>query len=285
MILVFGKTGQVATELLAFGDIKALGRDQADLVNTKECSEAIKFYKPRAVINAAAYTSVDKAESEEDLANTINGDALAAMAMVCAELDIPLVHMSTDYVFDGTGAKPWSFTDIPKPQNAYGRSKLRGEQSINKSGCTHAIIRTSWIFSAQGNNFVKTMFHMSKTRDHLAVVDDQIGGPTCAKDIAQTLVSVALQLIQDPNKSGVYHYSGQPNVSWCQFANAIFEYMDCKTNASPILTKEYPTPAIRPLNSRLDCARIQKTFGIARPFWRGRLEEILRDLEGEHDRA
>ena len=129
------------------------------------------------------------------------------------------------------------------------------------------------------------MRRLSETRDRITVVDDQIGGPTCARDIAQTCISIAEQLIQDPRKSGIYHYSGQPNVSWCQFANAIFEQMDCKTIASPIPTTEYPTPALRPLNSRLDCEATQDTFGIARPFWRDGLEEILRDLEGEHDRA
>lgn len=285
MILVFGKTGQVATELQSHKDVIALGRDQADLSVPTMCTEAIQRYKPRAVINAAAYTAVDKAESEEGLANTINGDAPGAMAGTCAELDIPLVHISTEYVFDGFGTSPLSITDTPNPKNAYGRSKLKGEQAIKASGCVHAILRTSWVVSAHGNNFVKTMRRLSDTRDRITVVDDQIGGPTCARDIAQTCISITEQLIQDPSKSGIYHYSGQPNVSWCQFANAIFEQMDCKTIASPIPTTEYPTPALRPLNSRLDCEAIQKTFGITRPFWRDGLEEILRDLEGKHDRA
>ena len=285
MILVFGKTGQVATELRSYKNLITIGRDQADLSNPSSCVEAIRQYKPRAVINAAAYTAVDKTESEESLANTINGDAPGAMASACADLDIPLVHISTDYVFDGTGIKPWSVTETSNPQNAYGRSKLKGEKAIKASGCVHAILRTSWVVSAHGSNFVKTMRRLSETRDHIAVVDDQIGGPTCARDIAQTCLSIAEQLIQDPSKSGIYHYSGQPNVSWCQFANAIIEQMDCKTIAKPISTTEYPTPASRPLNSRLDCEAIQKTFGITRPFWRDGLEEILRDLEGEHDRA
>ena len=285
MILVFGKTGQVATELQSHKDVIAIGRDQADLSVPTTCTEAIRRYKPRAVINAAAYTAVDIAESEEHLANKINGDAPGAMASACADLDIPLVHISTDYVFDGTGTKPWSVTDTPNPQNAYGRSKLKGEQAILASGCVHAILRTSWVVSAHGNNFVKTMRRLSETRDQITVVDDQIGGPTCARDIAQTCLSIAEQLMQDPSKLGIYHYSGQPNVSWCQFANAIFEQMDCKTIASPIPTTEYPTPALRPLNSRLDCESIEGTFGIARPYWRDGLEEILRDLEGEHDKA
>ena len=285
MILVFGKTGQVTTELQSHKDVIAIGRDQADLSNPSSCTEAIRQYKPRAVINVAAYTAVDKAESEESLANTINGDAPGAMASACADLDIPLVHISTDYVFDGTGTTPWSVTDTPNPKNAYGRSKLKGEQAISASGCVHAILRTSWIVSAHGNNFVKTMRRLSETRDRITVVDDQIGGPTCARDIAQTCLSIAEQLILNPSKTGIYHYSGQPDVSWCQFANAIFEQMDCKTIASPIPTTEYPTPALRPLNGRLDCEAIEDTFEIARPFWRDGLEEILRDLEGEHDKA
>ena len=285
MILVFGKTGQVATELQFHKDVIALGRDESDLSIPTICAEAIRRFKPRAVINAAAYNTVDKAVSEENLANTINGDAPGAMASACAGLGIPLVHISTDYVFFGMGSIPWQNVDPPNPKNAYGRSKLKGEQAILASCCVHAILRTSWVISAHGHNFVKTMRRLSETRDHVAVVDDQIGGPTCARDIAKTCLSIAEHLIQDPNKSGIYHYSGQPNVSWCQFANAIFEQMDCKTIATPIPTTEYPTPALRPLNSRLDCEAIEDTFGIARPFWRDGLEEVLRDLEGEDDKA
>ena len=279
MILVFGKTGQVATELLAFKDVKALGRDQVDLSEPQACAEAIKFYKPRAVINAAAYTAVDKAETEEALANIINGDTPGIMAKVCDKLDLPFVQISTDYVFDGSGIKPWSVTDAPNPQNAYGRSKFRGEQAINASGCTYAILRTSWVISTHGTNFVKTMLRLSETRDRLTIVDDQIGGPTCARDIAQACISIAKQLIEDPKKSGFYHYSGQPDVSWCQFANIIFKQSGRATLASPIPTSDFPTPASRPLNSRLDCATTQDIFGIPRPSWCDGLGEIIEELE------
>ena len=285
MILVFGKTGQVARELQSHKDVIAIGRNQADLSVPTTCAEAISRYIPRAVINAAAYTAVDTTESEESLANMINGDAPGVMARACADLNIPFVHISTDYVFDGSGTTPWSVTDTPNPKNAYGRSKLKGERAIIASDCVHAILRTSWVVSAHGNNFVKTMRRLSETKDRITVVDDQIGGPTCARDIAQTCISVAEQLILDPRKSGIYHYSGHPNVSWCQLANAIFEQMDCNTLASPIPTTEYPTPARRPLNSRLDCDATQDTFGIARPLWQVGLEEILRELEDDHDRA
>lgn len=285
MILVFGKTGQVARELQSYKDVITIGREQADLSIPTTCKQAMRRYRPRAVINAAAYTAVDKAESEEHLSNVINGDAPGAMASECADRGIPFVHISTDYVFDGSGKTPWSVTDTPNPKNAYGRSKLKGEQAIKASGCAYAILRTSWVVSTHGNNFIKTMRRLSETSDHVTIVDDQIGGPTCARDIAQTCISIAEHLILDPSKSGIYHYSGQPNVSWCQFANAIFEQMDCKMIASPIATKEYPTPALRPLNSRLDCESTQHTFGISRPFWRDGLKEILRDLESDHDRA
>jgi dTDP-4-dehydrorhamnose reductase len=285
MILVFGKTGQVANELQSHKDVFALGRDQADLSIPKCCAEAINRYKPCAVINAAAYTAVDQAESEEKLAYVINADAPGAMANKCADLNIPFVHISTDYVFDGSGTTPWSVTDTPHPKNAYGRSKFQGEQAILASGCAYAILRTSWVVSAYGNNFINTMRRLSGTRDYINVVDDQIGGPTCARDIAQTCLAIVEQLLHDQSKSGIYHYSGQPNVSWCQFANALFEQMDCKTIACPIPTTEYPTPALRPLNSRLDCKATQDTFGITRPFWRDGIKEILRDLGGDYGRA
>ena len=176
-------------------------------------------------------------------------------------------------------------TDPTNPQSVYGRSKFNGEQLIKKSGCVFAILRTSWVVSAHGNNFVKTMRRLSETIDHLTVVDDQIGGPTCARDIAQTCISIASQLMDDISKSGVYHYSGQPDVSWCQFAKTIFEDIGCKTIASPIPTTEYPTAAIRPSNSRLDCAVIKDTFGIPRPFWRNGVEKILKELESEYAKS
>jgi len=279
MILVFGKTGQVATELQAFRGVKILGRDQADLLDPQSCAHAIKFFKPSAVINAAAYTAVDKAETEQDFAFVINGDAPGIMAIACAELNIPFVHISTDYVFDGNGKKPWSNSDTPNPKNSYGKSKLLGEKAIKVSGCTYAILRTSWVVSAHGNNFIKTMLSLSETKDSLTVIDDQIGGPTFACDIARTCISIANQLLKDPNKTGIYHYSGQPNVSWCQFARAIFEQVGRHTIANPITTSNYPTPALRPLNSRLDCTATQDIFGIPRPYWRDSLKRTLKDME------
>ena len=285
MILVFGKTGQVGTELQAFEGVRALGRDEADLSKPKTCTEAIKFYKPQAVINAAAYTAVDKAEDEERLANTINGEAPSAMAKACFELDIPLIHISTDYVFDGSGLIPWRVTDTPNPINAYGRSKLQGEKAIQASGCIYAILRTSWVVSRTGNNFVKTMLRLTETNNALSIVNDQIGGPTCGRDIAQICIAITKQLMDNRNNIGIYHYSGHPDVSWCQFANLIFEQIECKTIAVPIRTSEYNTSALRPLNSRLDCSQTEKVFGVSRPKWINGLKQILRDLEEKNDKA
>ena len=280
MILVFGKTGQVATELQRLGDVVALGRDLADLSDPAVCADAIRAHKPRALINAAAYTASDRAEEEEALATLINGDAPTAMARACAELGIPLIHISTDYVFAGTGDAPWHPHDPTAPQNAYGRSKLAGEIGIRNSGAVHVILRTSWVVSAHGANFVKTMLRLSETRDALNVVADQIGGPTPARDIAAACLQIAEQLIADPSKSGTYHYSGAPDVSWADFARAIFDQAGRAVAVTPILTTDYPTPAKRPLNSRMECGATQQVFGIPRPDWRDGLNMILQELEG-----
>ena len=248
MIFVFGKTGQVATELQRLGGVVALGRDEVDLCDPAACADVIKRHAPKAVINAAAYTAVDHAENEEDLATIINGDAPTAMADICAALSIPLVHISTDYVFAGTGETPWSPNDPTAPQNAYGRSKLAGENGIRNSGADHAILRTSWVVSAHGANFVKTMLRLSETKDALTVIADQIGGPTPARDIAVACLQIVEQLIQDPSKSGTYHFSGAPEVSWSEFATEIFAQAGRTMTVNPIPTADYPTLAKRPLN-------------------------------------
>ena len=278
-ILVFGRSGQVTTEIQTLADILALGRAEVDLSDPAACSAAINAYRPRAVINAAAYTAVDRAEEEEELATVINGDAPTAMAQACAALNIPLVHISTDYVFSGNGTSAWAPADKRTPQNAYGRSKLAGEQGIRAAGCTHAILRTSWVFSAHGSNFVKTMLRLSESHDKLSVVDDQIGGPTPARAIAAACLSIAQQLCEDPDKTGTYHFSGAPDVSWCTFARDIFAQAGRSTHVSPIATRDYPTPAARPLNSQLDCQTTEQVFGISRPNWRANLAEIITDLE------
>lgn len=279
MILVFGKTGQVATELQRLSGVMALGRDDVDLLEPDACAAAIRKHVPKAVINAAAYTAVDRAEDEETLATVINGDSPTAMAKACAELGIPLVHISTDYVFEGTGNTPYCPEEVTEPENAYGRSKLAGEIGIRASGAVYAILRTSWVVSAHGANFVKTMLRLSETRDALNVVADQIGGPTPARDIATACLNIAEQLIQEPSKSGTYHFSGAPDVSWADFATEVFAQAGRTMTVTLIPTAEYPTPAKRPLNSRMDCRSIERVFGIKRPNWRDGLKEILRDLE------
>ena len=285
MILVFGKTGQVGTELSNFENINALDREQADLSNPQSCKEVILRHKPKAVINAAAYTAVDKAEIDENLARCVNGEAPLKMAEACLELNIPLIHISTDYVFDGSGTTPWRCTDTTFPKSAYGRSKLEGEKGIQASGCVYVILRTSWVVSQHGNNFVKTMLKLSQTRDLLSVVDDQIGGPTCARDIAQTCILIVEQLIKEPFKAGIYHYSGQPDVSWCTFANVVFKDAGCSSVATPIPTSSFPTAASRPLNSRLDCSTTDEMFGISRPFWRDGLSNILKELDKTNEKT
>ncbi len=277
-LLVFGKTGQVSTELSRLSDATCLGRDQADLSNPSACADVIRTTRPSAVINAAAYTAVDRAEEEEALATTINGHTPGAMAKACAELGIPFVHISTDYVFDGQGEEPFSPDAQTNPLGAYGRSKLKGEELVRASGSTHAILRTSWVFSAHGNNFVKTMLRVSEARDELKVVDDQIGGPTSARSIAKACLSLADQLGKAPDKSGTYHCSGTPDISWHSFATEIFAQVGKPMTIHAIPTSEYPTPAARPGNSRMDCSSLQSQFGITRPNWTSDLADVLAEL-------
>lgn len=280
-ILVFGRTGQVATELRALANVTALGRAEAELTDPEACIAAIRTHAPRAVINAAAYTSVDRAEQEEALATAVNGAAPAAMARACAKMDIPFVHISTDYVFDGTGDRPWAPHHATSPKNAYGRSKLAGEDGVRAAGGRHAILRTSWVFSAHGANFVKTMLRLCKTRDTLSIVSDQIGGPTPARAIASACLSIADQIAANLSKSGTYHFSGAPNINWHGFAVEIFTRAGRKVALTPIPTSAYPTPAERPLNSRLDCRATQEVFGLSRPDWRAALDGVLEELENQ----
>lgn len=282
MILVFGRTGQVAQELQRQADVTALGRDRADLSDPAACATAIHAHRPAAVINAAAHTAVDRAEAEEAAATIINGAAPGAMALACADLGIPFVHISTDYVFDGTGTRPWQPNDPTGPLGAYGRSKLAGEQAIRAAGGVHAILRTSWVFSSHGANFVKTMLRVGAARTTdtpvLRVVSDQVGGPTPAADIAAACLTIADRLCTDPTLSGTYHFSGAPDVSWADFARAIMAIADLPAVIEDIPTSAYPTPAIRPANSRMDCLALKRAFGIGRPDWQKGLMAVLADL-------
>lgn len=278
-VLVFGKTGQVATELARVGgdDALCLGRDEADLSDPAACAAMIRDTRARAVINAAAYTAVDKAEDEEALASVVNGDTPGAMARAAVDRGLPFLHVSTDYVFDGTGDVPWREADPVAPLNAYGRSKLKGEELIAAAGGQYAILRSAWVFSAHGNNFVKTMLRLSAERDSLRVVDDQVGCPTPAQAIADALWRMA-SAMADGHPGGLYHFGGQPPVSWCAFAAAIFERAGRDVALEGIPTSAFPTPARRPANSRLECRAFEADFGIAPPDWRAGLDDVLREL-------
>ena len=276
--LVFGKTGQVARELAQLDGTICFGRDSADLSDPDACAALIRTEAPDAVINAAAYTAVDKAEEDEALATTVNGAAVGAMAKTCAQLGIPFVHISTDYVFDGTGETPWPVDAPLDPPNAYGHSKLVGENATRDAGGTYAIMRTSWVVSAHGNNFIKTMLRLAETRDKLTVVADQIGAPTPARDIAAASVKIATALKIDPSKSGTYHFQGSPFASWANFAREIFAQAGVGCAVEDIPTTAFPTPAARPLNSRMDCSDITASFGIPVPEWKQGLSEILQEL-------
>ncbi|MFV0302546.1 MAG: dTDP-4-dehydrorhamnose reductase, partial [Paracoccus sp. (in: a-proteobacteria)] len=212
-LLVFGSTGQVARELAVLApDARYLGRDQADLTDPQACAAAIRAHDCYAVLNAAAYTAVDRAESESEIAALVNRDAPAAMARAAAEKGVPFLHISTDYVFDGSGDSPWREGDATGPLGAYGATKLAGEQGVAAAGGNWAVLRTSWVFSAQGGNFVKTMLRLGRERPELGIVADQIGGPTAAADIAAALLTMA-GAMRDGARGGTYHFSGGPDVS------------------------------------------------------------------------
>ncbi|SDI80454.1 dTDP-4-dehydrorhamnose reductase [Salipiger marinus] len=277
-IMVFGKTGQVAREVQRQAQVNALGRDEADLADPADCAEAIRAEAPDVVINAAAYTAVDRAETEEDLARVINAEAPGAMARACADLGIPFIHISTDYVFDGAGETPFAPDHPTGPLGAYGRTKLAGEEAVRAAGGVHAIFRTSWVVSAHGSNFVKTMLRLGAERDRLTIVADQVGGPTPAADIAALCLAAAAQLVEDPDKTGTYHISGGPDVSWADFAREIFAQAGISCEVADIPSSDYPTPATRPQNSRMDNRATEAVFGLARPDWRAGLSRILEDL-------
>jgi dTDP-4-dehydrorhamnose reductase len=282
-ILVFGRSGQVGHALAQLPGVRCLARAEADLGDPVACGAAIREIGPVAVINAAAYTNVDKAEEQEALATRINGEAPGVMAQVCAGLGIPFVSISTDYVFDGAGCTPWKPGDSIGPLGAYGRSKLAGERAISGAGGAWVVLRTSWVVSAQGNNFVRTMLRLGAARDGLDIVADQIGGPTPARAIAGACMQMVKTLVSEPEKRGVYHYAGAPDVSWADFAREIFRQAGIACEVRDIASVAYPTPAQRPLNSRLDCQTTESVFGLERPDWQRGLADILQELKEGRD--
>lgn len=283
-VLQFGATGQMARELIARSprrgvQLTALSREQADLTDPAAIARVVEQADAHLVINAAAYTAVDRAETERDTAFLVNAESPAAMARVCAARGLPLINVSTDYVFNGSGSRAWREDDATAPINAYGDSKLAGEQAVAASNGRAITLRTSWVFSAHGANFVKTMLRLAD-RPEVKVVDDQIGRPTFAGDLAEAALTVGQRLARDEDApTGVFHFAGAEAVSWFEFATAIFEAKGPPTPAVlRIPSRDYPTPAARPANSVLDCGRIERAFGIVPRSWRDGLNETLAEL-------
>ena len=262
-ILITGKNGQVGKCLVdlleAQTDITflALNREELDITDAIQVSKIVSEFEPDIIINAAAYTAVDKAEQERQLANAINRDGPSNLALAAQKINAAIIHISTDYVFDGDSVDSYTESDVTAPQGEYGRSKLAGEQAVAHACPKHIILRTAWVFGEHGNNFVKTMLRLAKTRESLGVVADQFGGPTYAGDIANAIVTIAKQIVDGNQAYGTYHYSGFPHVNWHAFAEKIFEIALDKgvlvqpIKVNPITTLDYPTPAKRPANSRL----------------------------------
>ena len=280
-LLVFGETGQLARELARRChrgvEARFLGRADADLLEPSSCAAAVLDIKADVVINAATWTAVDLAKAEEAVATIANGAAPGAMAEACAAKGIPFLQVSTDYVFDGAADAPFAPDDQTVPLNAYGRSKRAGEKAVRNSGARHVILRTSWVFSPFGNNFLKSMLRLCSARKSLNVVSDQVGGPTPAAALSDALYATATAMA-DGHAGGTYHFSGAPDVSWAEFARAIMAAAGLSCRIEDIITADYPAAARRPLNSRLDCSTFTQEFGTRRPDWREALEGILKEL-------
>ncbi|MES2869278.1 MAG: dTDP-4-dehydrorhamnose reductase [Pseudomonadota bacterium] len=283
-ILISGKTGQVAIELqkhlAGLGELIALGRDELDLSQPAQIRAQVRAHQPDLIINAAAHTAVDLAESEPELAFAINGTAPGVFAEEAAALGIPLIHYSTDYVFDGTKSAPYTEDDVPCPLGVYGKSKLMGERAITAVGGKHLILRTSWVYSAHGKNFLLTMQRLLQQKPELRVVADQIGAPTWAGTIAQsTRALIERWQAGEAGAWGTYHLSAAGETSWFGFTQAIAEPLiaqgkPCAT-LEAIPASAYPTPAARPQNSRLDCSRLGREWHVTQPHWRAALDECL----------
>jgi len=290
-VLLFGRTGQVGGEveqlLTNSGGaggftLTALDRDACDLSDPKAVAAAIAQFRPKVIVNAAAWTAVDRAETQADACLQINAAAPAAMASAAKAHDALLVHYSTDYVFDGTKARPYLETDPTAPLGVYGRSKREGELAIAASGCAYVILRTSWVYGMTGHNFLRTMLRLGAQRDELAIVDDQVGSPTWSRTLGRLTVDLLTRHADDPESwnaiSGLYHATSTGSTSWFGFAGAIFDLAPGQARRPrlhPITTAEYPLPAPRPAWSVLDCSRVQHTFGIMLPGWRDALIECL----------
>ena len=283
-VLITGRNGQVAQALLSslagLGELTCLGRAELDLSDVQAIHQRVRTLRPDLIINAAAYTAVDQAETDADNAFAINAVAPGVLAEEAKALGVPLIHYSTDYVFDGSKASPYREDDEPQPLGVYGQSKLAGEQAITAAGGDYLILRTSWVYSLYGRNFLLTMQRLLQEREELRVVSDQVGAPTWAGTIADTTRALIEQWQQGtPGPWGTYHLTGLGETSWFGFAEAIGEQLRSTgkpcARLVPIASSEYPTPAQRPLNSRLDCSRLQTAWNVRLPTWQGALADCL----------
>ena len=292
-ILLLGKNGQVGWELqrslAPLGDLIALDRHSepcGDLSQPQRLAETVRALRPDVIVNAAAHTAVDKAESEVDLARTLNAEAPAALAQAAAKTGAWLVHYSTDYVFDGSGTRAWQEGDATGPLGVYGQTKLEGEQAIAASGCKHLIFRTSWVYAARGGNFAKTMLRLAQERERLTVIDDQHGAPTGADLIADVTAHAIRTAMQQPQVSGLYHLVAGGETSWHGYAShAIAQARALRPDLpwkvgeiAPVPTSAFPTPARRPLNSRLNTQKLQQTFGLNLPHWQMGVDRLLTEI-------
>lgn len=297
-ILLTGASGQVGGDLLQLlpvGSVIAPGRSDLDLRDAESVKKFIRKVKPEWIINPAAYTAVDKAESEPEHAYAINADAPRAMGEAAAELGIPVIHFSTDYVFDGSGTRPWVEDDLTGPLGVYGASKLAGEEALAESGAAHLMFRTSWVYSSRGKNFLRTILHLAQERPELRIVNDQHGAPTWSRDLAKLVIHVMEEVtertansgpVQDAVRSvqGVYHSADSGETTWFGFARE-FLRLAATTRPEvrlarlvPIASTEYPTPARRPSNSRLDCSRLQRVFGFTMPAWEESAAAVIAEM-------
>jgi dTDP-4-dehydrorhamnose reductase len=291
-VLVFGRTGQLGWELrhklACLGPVARIDTPDVDFTRPETIRDAMRAAEPAVIVNAAAYTAVDKAESETELAMAINGTAPGVLAEEAKRLGSLLVHYSTDYVYDGTKQGLYVETDAPNPRNVYGKTKLAGDEAIAAVGCEHLILRTSWVYGARGNNFLLTMLRLSKERAELRIVDDQTGAPTSSECIAEATADILAQVLAPAGgglegRSGVYNLTCAGATTWFGFAKAFLEKSAGSNGAGapkliPIPTSEFPRPATRPANSRLSGARIKETFGVVMPDWESALDMVLETL-------
>lgn len=293
-ILLFGKNGQVGWELqrslAILGQLTALDHDSSehcgDFAQPDAVAATVRSLQPDVIVNAAAHTAVDKAESEPELARLLNATTSGRIAEEAARLDAWLIHYSTDYVFNGSGQRPWVESDQPAPLSVYGRTKLEGEQAIQQSGCKHLILRTSWVYAARGGNFAKTMLRLAQERERLTVIDDQWGAPTGADLLADITAHAITHLQRHPQDGGLYHCVAGGETNWHAYASYVIEQArllrpDLPIQVQdivPVPTSAFPTPAQRPHNSRLDTTRLQTTFGLTLPHWQQGVARMLREI-------